>query len=92
MIIVSSSQVITRWDNAVTLSLPVRHLSLVVNDDITSLADSLGANNSLHGNDFADEGLLGLEQLHWDVLLFPVRISFQVVLSFRGRFGEGGAV
>ena len=74
--------VITRWDNAVTLSLPVRHLPLVIDDDITGLADGLGANDSLHGNNFADERLLSLEKLHWDVLLFPVRISFQVVLSF----------
>lgn len=75
------NEVFTRWDDAVTLPLPVWHLSLVINNDVTSLSDSLGANDSLYGHDFADEWLLGLEKLHGDVLLFPVRIGFKEVLT-----------
>lgn len=85
------SEVLTGWDDAITLAFPVWHLSLVVNDDVTGFSNSLRTNDSLHGDDFADEGLLGLEKLHGDVLLFPVRIGFKVVLSLGGCLRESGA-
>ena len=82
--------ILTRWDDTVTLALPVRHLSLVVNDNITGLSDSLGPDYSFHRHNFADERLFGLEKLHWDILLLPVRLSLKVVLSLGCGLGKGG--
>ena len=87
--IVSLSQEFTRWDNAVTLSLPVRHLSLVINDNVAGLSNGLRTDYSLHRHNFADERLFGFEKLHWDILLFPVRLSLKVVLCLGRGLGKG---
>lgn len=90
--IVKLSFSFTGWNHAVTLALPVRHLSLVINDDITGLPYSLRTNNSLYGHNFADERFLCLEKLHWDILLLPVGICFKIILRLAGSFGKDSAV
>lgn len=77
--LIISSLLLTWRDDAVALALPVGHLAEVVDHDVAGLARCLGTDNSLHGNDLADKGLLGLECLQGDVALVPVRVGFEEV-------------
>lgn len=75
-----------RRDDAVTLSLPVRHLPEVIDDDVTSLACGLSSHDSLHRDNFARQRFLGFKGLKGNVGVIPVRVSFQEVLFLGGRF------
>jgi hypothetical protein len=78
---------LTRWDDTVRLALPVGHLSAVVDDDIAGLTDSVGADDSLHGDDLANVGLGGLEGLEGNVALVEVRVGLK---EGEGGIGAGG--
>ena len=70
----------SRWDDTVTLALPVGHLSLVVDHHVASLSSGVLAHDSLGRYDLADERLLGFEKLKRDVRLVPVGVGLEEVL------------
>lgn len=75
----------TRWDNTVRLTLPVRHLALVVHYDIARFASCLGADDTLGANHLGNEWRLHFVRIDRDIRLVPVRRSFQKVLFLRAH-------
>ena len=57
-----------RRDNAVALPFPVRHIPAVIDDNVAGLASSVGADDSLDGQDGADVRLLGLVSVERGIL------------------------
>jgi hypothetical protein len=55
----------------------------MVDDNVTGLTSGLSTDNTFHGDNFSDMGLLGFEELHGDTRLVPVRFCLQEVLAFR---------
>ena len=69
------------------LSLPVREVTLVVNDDVASLTSSLWSNNTLGGDNLSSERSLVLVNIDRDVGLVIVRLGFQEILGLRSTHG-----
>lgn len=57
----------SRRNNTIALSLPVRHLTEVIDDDVASLSCCLWTHDTLHTDNFPDVGLFSLEGLQWNV-------------------------
>ena len=56
--------ILTGRNDTVTLALPIRHVAVMLDDDVAGLACGVGADNALNGLDGADEGRFVLEQMH----------------------------
>jgi hypothetical protein len=70
----------TRRHDTPGLSLPVREVSIVVNDDVISLTGSLGSNNFLRGDNLSSERSLVLVHVHGNSGLIKVRLGLKEVL------------
>jgi hypothetical protein len=53
----------SRWDNTITLSFPIWHFTIVINDDVAGFTSSLSTDNSLDTDDLTNKRLLSLEGL-----------------------------
>ena len=70
------------WGNDTPgLSLPIREVTIVINDDVASLTSGLGSDNALGRNNLSGERGLVLEGVHGNSRLIKVRFSFKEVLS-----------
>mmetsp|Transcript_5995 Transcript_5995/g.10231 ORF Transcript_5995/g.10231 Transcript_5995/m.10231 type:complete len:380 (+) Transcript_5995:74-1213(+) len=69
-----------RRDHAERLALPVRHLALVVDDNVAGLAGGLRAHDALDRGDLAHERRLGLVSVHRDLRHVIVRRGLEEVL------------
>ena len=78
---------LSRGDDTPGLSLPVRELTLVIDDNVASLTGCLWSNNTLGGDDLSGEGRLVLVRIDRDGFLVPVRLGFQEVLCLRSTEG-----
>ncbi len=84
----------TRGDDSPGLSLPVREISIVIDDDVASLSSGLGSNNTLGGNNLSSEGGLVLVYVHRNRGLVEVWLGLKEVLGSNlgaeGRLSLGG--
>mmetsp|Transcript_18598 Transcript_18598/g.34436 ORF Transcript_18598/g.34436 Transcript_18598/m.34436 type:complete len:354 (-) Transcript_18598:9-1070(-) len=81
----------TRGDHTPGLALPVREVTVMVNDDVARLTGGLGADNALGGDDLSSERGLVLVGVDRDSRLVEVRLSLEEVLLGR-ESREGGAL
>jgi len=72
---------ITRRDDTPGLSLPVREVTTVIDDDVASLTGGLGANDALGGDNLSGEGGLVLVNIDRDGGLVIVRLGLKEILS-----------
>ena len=70
----------TRGDDSPRLALPVREVSVVVDDNVASLTGGLGSDNALGGDNLSGERGLVLVDVDRDSGLVPVRLGFKEVL------------
>ena len=78
----------TRGHNTPRLSLNIRKVTIVINNDVASLSSSLGSNNTLGRNDLSSEGGLVLVGVDLDGGVVMVGGVFEEVLLQV----EGGSV
>ena len=79
----------TRRNDTPGLSLPVREVSLVVDDDVASLTSCLRSDNTLGRDNLPSEGGLVLVGVDRDRGLVPVRLGLQEILCLRSTEGLG---
>ena len=70
----------TRGDDTPRLALPVREVTIVIDDDVASLSGSLGSNNTLGGDNLSGERGLVLVDIDRNSGLIIVRRSLQEIL------------
>jgi hypothetical protein len=73
--------VFTRRNYTPGLSLPIREVSLMVNDDVACLASGLWSNNSLGGDNLSSEGSLVLPNIDRNSGLIIVWLSLKEILG-----------
>lgn len=56
-------RVLTGRDDTVTLSFPVRKVTVMIDDDVTSLSWSFWTDDSLHGDDLSCVRIFGFVQV-----------------------------
>ena len=74
---------VTGWNDTPGLPLPVRKVTLVVDDNMASFTGSLGADNALGRNNLSRKRRLVLVDIDGNRLLVPIRLGFQKVLLSR---------
>jgi hypothetical protein len=72
---------LSRGDDTPRLSLPVRHITFMVDDDVASLSGSLRSNNTLGRDNLSGERGLDLEGVHRNILLVIVRLGLEEILG-----------
>mmetsp|Transcript_8446 Transcript_8446/g.16594 ORF Transcript_8446/g.16594 Transcript_8446/m.16594 type:complete len:400 (+) Transcript_8446:260-1459(+) len=77
-----------RGDHTSRLSLPVRHLALVVDDDVAGLTGGLRADNALDGHNLRGERSLVLVRVHRDAALVVVWLGLEEVKTSSGLGGD----
>jgi len=71
---------VTRGHNSPGLSLPVRKVTVVVDNDVASLSGSLRSNNLLGGHNLSGKWSLVLVHVYWNRTLVIVRLSLKEIL------------
>jgi hypothetical protein len=71
---------VTRGDHTPGLTLPVREVTIVVNDDVACLSSGLRSHNALCGHYFSSEGGFVLVHIHRNSGLVIVRRGLKEVL------------
>jgi len=80
-VVLFGSRSLSWGDDTPGLSLPVRHVTFMVDDDVASLSGSLGSNNTLGGDNLSGERGLNLECVHGNILLVVVRLGLEEILG-----------
>jgi hypothetical protein len=84
----------TRGDNSPGLSLPVREVTVMIDDNVASLSGGLGSNNTLGRNDLSSERSLVLVNIDRNIGLVIIRLSLEEILcsklSVESNLGSGG--
>jgi len=71
----------SRGDDTPRLSLPVREVTIVIDNDVASLSSSLGSDNALGRDNLSGERSLILPDIHGNGGLVIVRLGLEEVLS-----------
>ena len=72
-------------DDTPRLALPVREVTIMIDDNVASLTGSLRANNAFGGDYFSGERSLVLVNINRNSGLIPVGLSFKKVLLGTNR-------
>mmetsp|Transcript_14041 Transcript_14041/g.20423 ORF Transcript_14041/g.20423 Transcript_14041/m.20423 type:complete len:349 (-) Transcript_14041:121-1167(-) len=72
---------VTRGHYSPGLSLPVREVTVVIDDDVASLSGGLGSNNTLGGNNLSGERGLVLVNIYRNSGLIKVRLCLEEILG-----------